>query len=109
MFIIVLDDFFYLFLLSESKVSRTAERAKRHDDDHDDDDGDDEDDNDGDDDHDHGDNDGDDGDDHDDDDGDHDHDHDGDCNQKSAGLPKEQRGIMTTAIMSIHRHLLMST
>ena len=93
MFIIVLYDFLYFFLWSESKVSRTAERAKRHDDDHDDDDGDDHDDNDG--------------DDHDDDDGDHDHD--GDCNQKSAGLPKEQRGIMTTAIMSIHRHLLMST
>ena len=63
MFIIVLYDFLYFFLWSESKVSRTAERAKRHDDDHDDDDGDDEDDNDGDDDHDH------DGDDHDDNNG----------------------------------------
>ena len=74
--------------------SRTAERAKRHDNDHD----------------------GDENDDHVDDDGDHrhddddsDHDQKGDCNQKSAGLPKEQRGIMTTATMSIHRHLLMST
>ena len=32
-----------------------------------------------------------------------------DRNQKSAGLPKEQRGIMTTATINIQMHLLMST
>ena len=32
-----------------------------------------------------------------------------DRNQKSAGLPKEQRGIMMTATINIQTHLLMST